>query len=101
MAREALEEAGAVVGDPILLAHEQIEPEDGVASDPAVQGALVSTLLRSAACRARSAHRDRRVHRGAAIRTPRRDQAPGWIQRNGALYEAALELAYEIGRFDR
>lgn len=93
MAREAFEEAGAVVVDPVLFAHEQIDPEDGIASSPqypvpSFQLFFVARLVDLGAPTAADECIESRLFTPAQAR-----QAPGWIQRNRSLYEAALQLA--------
>jgi 8-oxo-dGTP pyrophosphatase MutT (NUDIX family) len=93
MHREALEEAGIVVTDPILFAHEQIDPYDGIAADPrypmpAFQVFYVARLV----SHGRITHTEECTE---SRRFPPDEAraADGWVQRNRPLYEAALELA--------
>ena len=92
MAREALEEAGAIVSAPLLFAHEQIDPEDGIATDPryrvpAFQVFYVARLEALGVISATDECSESRLFAPSEARL-----TPGWIQRNMALYEAALEL---------
>ena len=93
MQREALEEAGIVVTDPILLAHEQIDPYDGVASDPkypvpAFQLFYVARLVSLGSITAVDECTESRRFRPEEAHVAR-----GWVQRNRTLYEAALNVA--------
>jgi 8-oxo-dGTP pyrophosphatase MutT (NUDIX family) len=92
MAREALEEAGAIVTDGVLFAHEEIEPEDGVAADPrypvpSFQLFFASRLVSLGQLSATDECSEARLFTPAEARV-----APGWIQRNLSLYEAALGI---------
>ena len=93
MAREALEEAGALVENPVLFAHERIDPEDGVAADPrypvpSYQVFFVARLVSLGKPSATEECTESRLFSPADART-----APGWVQRNSQLYEAALGIA--------
>lgn len=91
MHREALEEAGITVANPILFAHEEIDPHDGVAADPkypvpSFQVFYVARLVARARSRPwRSAARPACSHRAKF--------APPTGGRSVPLYEAALETA--------
>ena len=92
MAREALEEAGAVVTEGVVFAHEEIEPEDGVVDPrypiPSFQVFFVARLVSLGQLTATEECSEARLFTPAQARV-----APGWIQRNRPLYEAALEIA--------
>lgn len=93
LAREALEEAGASVADPVLFAHEQIDPEDGIASSPrypvpSYQLFFVARLVDLGSPTTLDECTESRLFAPERARTAR-----GWIQRNRALYETALQLA--------
>lgn len=93
MTREALEEAGASVIDPALFAHEQIDPEDGLSTDPrypvpSFQLFFVARLVGLTAPTSLDECTESRLFTPGEAR-----KAPGWIQRNGPLFEAALQLA--------
>ena len=93
LAREASEEAGITIAEPVLLGHEQIDPLDGVAADPrypvpAFQLFYVARLVRWGAITAVEECSEARLFSPEEARL-----APGWIQRNLDLYEAGLELA--------
>lgn len=93
MAREALEEAGAIVTDGVVFAHEEIEPEDGVAADPrypapSFQVFFAARLLSLGQLSATDECSEARLFTPGEARA-----APGWIQRNLRLFEAALEIA--------
>jgi 8-oxo-dGTP diphosphatase len=101
MAREAAEEAGAVVIDPILFAHEQIDPVDGTASDPrypvpSFQLFFVARLVDLGAPSATEECTESKLFTPDEAR-----QAPGWMQRNRSLYEAALDLTRRVHVPDR
>ena len=93
MVREALEEAGAVVTDGVVFAHEEIDPEDGVAADPrypvpSFQVFFAARLVSLGQLSATDECSEARRFTPAEARC-----APGWIQRNRPLYEAARKLA--------
>lgn len=93
MRREALEEAGIVVADPLLFAHEQIDPHDGVAADPrysvpAFQVFFVARLVSLGKITQPDECTESRLFSPSEARA-----ADGWVQRNRPLYEAALDLA--------
>lgn len=93
--REAQEEAGITVADPVLFAHEQIDPVDGAAGDPRypVPSFQLFYVARMTSIRPIVPNEETIESRlftpGEARRTP------GWIQRNGALFEAAMRLSRE------
>lgn len=93
MHREALEEAGITVTDPILFAHEEINPHDGIAADPkyavpAFQVFYVARLVRQGEITALEECTEARLFSPDEVRS-----AVGWPQRNLPLYEAALKIA--------
>lgn len=93
MNREAMEEAGAQVADAVLLAHEEIEPADGLPDDPrypvpAFQLFFVARLVSLGSITATEECSEARLFTPAEARG-----APGWVQRNRNLYEAALGIA--------
>ncbi|HUR77076.1 MAG TPA: NUDIX domain-containing protein [Acidimicrobiales bacterium] len=93
MKREALEEAGIVVTNPVLFAHEQIDPYDGVPADPrysvpAFQVFFVARLVSLGRITATDECTESRRFPPDEARA-----ATGWMQQNRPLYEAALELA--------
>lgn len=93
LAREALEQAGARVADPLLFAHEQIDPEDGIASSsrypvPSYQLFFVARLVDLGSPTTLDECTESRL-----FSPERASAADGWIQRNRELYEAALQLA--------
>jgi 8-oxo-dGTP pyrophosphatase MutT (NUDIX family) len=98
MRREAVEEAGLVVADPILFAHEQIDPHDGVPADPkypvpAFQVFFIARVVSIGEITATDECSESRRFAPDEARL-----APGWVQRNRHLYEAGLELArHEFG----
>ena len=93
MYREALEEAGITVANPILFAHEEIDPHDGVAADPrypvpSFQVFYVARLVAMGEITAMEECSEARLFAPDEVRA-----AEGWPQRNLPLYEAALEAA--------
>lgn len=92
MAREALEEAGAVVRDPVVFAHEQIDPEDGVPAHPRypVPAFQVFYVARVVALEELTATDECVEARLFPIDDARR--TPGWVQRHAGLFDAAIAL---------
>lgn len=93
MHREAREEAGITVTDPILFAHEEIDPHDGVAADPkypvpAFQVFYVARLVAQGRITALDECTEARLFSPVEVRS-----IDGWPQRNLPLYEAALTIA--------
>ena len=93
MRREALEEAGAVVINGRVFAHEQIDPYDGVAVDPrypvpAFQVFFVARVVSLGEITATDECSEARLFAPDEARV-----AEGWVQRNRPLYEAALRIA--------
>lgn len=93
MRREALEEAGITVGDPILFAHEQIDPHDGIAADPryavpAFQVFYVARLVGQGEITALDECSEARLFSPTEVRS-----VEGWVRRNRELYDAALQIA--------
>lgn len=93
MRREALEEAGVVVTNAIVFAHEEISPYDGVAADPkypvpAFQVFFVAHLVSLGEITATDECSEARLFAPDEARA-----TEGWVQRNRPLYEAALRIA--------
>jgi 8-oxo-dGTP pyrophosphatase MutT (NUDIX family) len=91
--REAAEEAGAVVEDLIVFAPEQVDPVDGTTSDPgytvpSFQVFFVGRLVDLGPPTATDECSESRLFDPDEAR-----RTPGWVNRNGPLYEAALLLA--------
>lgn len=79
--------------DPILFAHEEIDPHDGVAADPkypvpAFQVFYVARLVAQGRISALDECTGARLFSPDGVRA-----ANGWPQRNLPLYEAALTIA--------
>lgn len=92
MHREAREEAGITVAEPILFAHEEIEPHDGIAADPryavpAYQVFYVARLVAQGPLTAREECTEARLFSPDEVRNTK-----GWPERNLPLYEAALAI---------
>jgi hypothetical protein len=90
---EAEKEAGITVADEVLLAHEQVDPLDGVAYDPrypgpAYQVLYVARLVRRGPITPLEECTESRLFPPDEARV-----TPGWIQPNGPVYEAALSPA--------
>jgi 8-oxo-dGTP diphosphatase len=93
MHREALEEAGITVEAPMLFAHEEIDPHDGVAADPkypvpSFQVFYVARLVTMGQITALDECTEARLFSPNQVRS-----LEGWPQRNLPLYEAALDIA--------
>lgn len=93
MNREALEEAGITVTNPVLFAHEEINPHDGIAAGPkyavpAFQVFYVARLVTQGQITALEECTEARLFSPDEVRS-----ADGWPQRNLPLYEAALRIA--------
>jgi 8-oxo-dGTP diphosphatase len=93
MMREALEEAGAVVEQALLFAHDRIDPEDGVPAHPrypvpSYQVFFVARLVSLGVPSAIEECSESRLFTPSEARA-----APGWMQSNVRLYEEALKLA--------
>jgi 8-oxo-dGTP pyrophosphatase MutT (NUDIX family) len=91
--REALEEAGATIGEATLIAVERIERLSGPAvsaryTDPAFQAFFVAALHSLGPPTALDECTESRSFSPEEAR-----RAPGWIQDNDGLYEAALAWA--------
>jgi 8-oxo-dGTP pyrophosphatase MutT (NUDIX family) len=91
-AREAAEEAGAVVEDLILFAHEQVDPIDGTTPDPrytvpSFQVFFIARLVELGQPTATDECTESRLFSPHQAR-----RAPGWVQFHRPLYEAALVL---------
>ena len=98
MVREALEEAGAVVRGGEVFAHEEIDPEDGIPAAPryAVPAFQVFYVAELVALQELSATDE--CAEARLFTVDEALEAPGWVQRNKPLFEAAVALAAE--RFD-
>jgi len=96
MIRETAEESGAVVTNGLLFAHEEIEPEDGIADNPrypipSYQVFFVSRLGALGSLTAIEECIEARLFTPQEARA-----APGWVQRNRPLYEAGLEISKSL-----
>jgi 8-oxo-dGTP pyrophosphatase MutT (NUDIX family) len=93
MHREAMEEAAAVVDDPVVIATERIdllegEPDPALPPPPVHQVFFVARVVSVARVTPNLETLESRVF---AIDEAR--ELPGWIDHNGALFEAACRVA--------
>lgn len=91
--REAREEAGITIANLELFAHEQIDPIDGIAVDPrypvpSFQVFYVAQMTSISPIEPNEETVESRLFAPDEAR-----DAPGWIQRNRPLFEAALSMA--------
>lgn len=93
MAREAHEEAGLTVVDPILLAHEQITPVDAASADPRYPNPSFQVFFVARVASMEPVALNTESSEARLFSPPEALAAPGWVQRNGLLFEAALDLA--------